>query len=43
MKGYKVTNCAQDKKFGVVGCSLSDVFVKGCIKLKVNIKCTFLI
>lgn len=37
MKGYKITNCAQDKRIGIVGNSLNDVFIKGCQKLKVNI------
>lgn len=36
MKGYKITNCAQDKRIGVVGNSLNDVFTKGCQKLKVS-------
>lgn len=37
MKGYKVTNCAQDKRIGIVGNTLKDVLEKGCMKLKVNI------
>lgn len=36
MKGYKITNCAQDKRIGVVGNSREEVFTKGCQKLKVN-------
>lgn len=35
MKGYKITNCAQDKRIGIVGRSFKDVFIKGCQKLKV--------
>lgn len=35
MKGYKITNCAQDRRIGIVGCSFKDVFIKGCEKLKV--------
>jgi len=38
MKGYKITNCAQDMRFGIVGKSFKDVFTKGCQKLKVNNK-----
>lgn len=38
MKGYKITNCAQDKRIGVVGRSLKEVFTKGCQKLKVKHK-----
>lgn len=37
MKGYKITNCAQNKRIGIVGNSLNEVFIKGCQKLKVNI------
>lgn len=37
MKGYKITNCAQDKRIGIVGNSLTEVFAKGCQKLKVTI------
>lgn len=36
MKGYKITNCAQNMRFGIVGKSLKEVFTKGCQKLKVN-------
>lgn len=36
MKGYKITNCAQDKRIGIVGNSLKEIFSKGCQKLKVN-------
>ncbi|XP_008179152.1 DNA fragmentation factor subunit beta isoform X2 [Acyrthosiphon pisum] len=36
MKGYKITNCAQDMRFGIVGNSLKDVFTKGCQKLKLD-------
>lgn len=38
MKGYKITNCAQDKRIGIVGRSLNEVFTKGCQKLKVKKK-----
>jgi len=37
MKGYKITNCAQNKKIGIAGSSFEEVFIKGCQKLKVNI------
>jgi hypothetical protein len=37
MKGYKITNCAQDKRVGIVGSSMNDIFIKGCQKLKVTI------
>lgn len=36
MKGYKITNCAKNKRIGIVGSSFKDVFTKGCMKLKVT-------
>lgn len=36
MKGYKITNCSQDKRIGIVGGSFKEILTKGCQKLKVN-------